>query len=190
MPQVLPKYQRPSWIQTHSGRKYYPTDPRLEDVLIDDIAHALSMQCRFVGHVSRFYSIAEHSVHVSKLVPAEHALTGLLHDAHEAYIHDISRPLKHHLPDYRQLEELNWLAIAARFGLPLELPACVKEADSVMVFAERRQLFPSRIDDPDWGHGLTEPTEYPDLGPFGWPQHIAKQRFYDRFFELTNGVSP
>lgn len=176
------------WIQTHSGRQYYPTDPRPGDILMDDVAHALSMQCRYVGHCSRFYSVAEHSIYVSKLVPREHALAGLLHDAQEAYIHDISRPLKASLPDYKAIEELNWFVIAARFGLPLELPKCVKQADGDMLFVERRQLFPHPHPE-GWGLGLIEPDPYPEVGLLGWPQHIAKSRFIERFYELTNGVA-
>jgi len=176
-----------NWIQTHSGRAYYPQDPRISDILIDDIAHALSQQCRFVGQCTRFYSVAEHSVHVSRLVPPEHQLAGLLHDATEAYLGDISRPLKQILPEYTILEALNWFVIAAKFDLYPDLPACVHEADATMVFVERRQLFPNIAALPDWGHGLVEPASLPDMGPLGWPSHHAKQVFYDRYFELTRG---
>lgn len=175
-----------NWIQTHSGRPYYPQDPQVSDIDIMDIAHALSKTCRFVGQCSRFYSVAEHSVHVSRLVPQEHQLAGLLHDATEAYLGDISRPLKLMLPQYREIESNNWFVIAAAFGLDPELPDCVKEADATMVFVERRALF-SRIPDlPDWGHGLQEPEKLPDMGPLGWPVTHARLAFYDRFYELTN----
>lgn len=73
-------------MQTFSGALYWPMDPRPEDVNILDIAHSLSMQCRYTGHVSKFYSVAEHSVHVSNIVPKELAMCGLLHDATEAYL--------------------------------------------------------------------------------------------------------
>lgn len=174
-----------NWIQTHSGVAYYPMDPRVGDVLIDDIAHALSMQCRFVGHCSRFYSIAEHSVHVSKLVPPEHQLAGLLHDAHEAYVHDISRPLKQHMPEYKQIEELNWFVVSSKFGVPFDLPECVTRADGDMLFVERKALF-HHPSPGEWGMGLVEPDPLPDVGAIGWPQDFARRRFYDRFFELTN----
>lgn len=178
-----------TWLQTHSGRQYYPADPHPADVLIGDIAHALSMQCRFAGQCSRFYSVAEHSVHVSRLVPPEHQLAGLLHDATEAYLHDLTRPLKQLLPEYRVLEDRNWFVISAKFGLDYDLPQCVKDADATMVFVERRHLFPHVVDADDWGHGLTEPETLPDVGPLGWPQHHAKQQFYDRFFDLTRKVA-
>ena len=68
------------FIGTFSGLRFWPLDPNPEKILIDDIAHALAHQCRFGGHASRFYSVAEHSVHVSRLCLPEHALWGLLHD--------------------------------------------------------------------------------------------------------------
>jgi len=176
-----------NWIQTHSGHAYYPQDPRISDIFINDIAHALSMQCRFVGQCNRFYSVAEHSVHVSRLVPPEHQLAGLLHDATEAYLGDVSRPLKLVMPQYREIEALNWFVIAAKFGLDFELPQCVKDADAIMVFVERRTLFDEIVDKPDWGHGLKEPEVLPDVGLMGWAQGHAKRAFYDRFFDLTNG---
>src|ERR1039457_118422 len=82
------------FIGTFSGLRFWPLDPNPEKILIDDIAHALAHQCRFGGHASRFYSVAEHSVHVSRLCPPEDALWGLLHDASEAYLVDLPRPLK------------------------------------------------------------------------------------------------
>lgn len=182
----MAKSRAGNWIQTHSGRQYYPQDPRISDVLIDDIAHALSMQCRFVGQCNRFYSVAEHSVHVSRLVPPEHQLAGLLHDATEAYLGDISRPLKLILPEYKKLEDQNWFVIAAAFGLDPELPEVVHEADATMVFVERRVLFSHRIDAEDWGHGLKEPATLPDVGLMGWTQGHAKRAFYDRFHEITS----
>src|SRR5208282_6622849 len=83
-----------AWIRTFSGGRFYVLEPRVEDVRIEDIAHALSMQCRFTGHVREFYSVAEHSVWVSRYSHREDALWGLLHDASESYIGDMSTPLK------------------------------------------------------------------------------------------------
>ena len=72
--------RRGEWIQTFSGGRFWPLDPRPEDVYIGDIAHALSMKCRYAGHTTFFYSVAEHSVHVCRHAPAEHKLWALLHD--------------------------------------------------------------------------------------------------------------
>ena len=82
------------WIQTMSGVIFYPLDPRPEEIRIEDIAHALSHQCRFAGHCREFYSVAEHSVRVSRELPQEFMLWGLLHDASEAYLVDLPRPIK------------------------------------------------------------------------------------------------
>jgi hypothetical protein len=94
------------WIQTYSGRQFWPLDPRVEDVHLEDIAHALSNVCRYTGHVREFYSVAEHSVHVSWSCEPEDALWGLLHDASEAYLADMARPVKQNMPVYVAAERL------------------------------------------------------------------------------------
>src|SRR5437868_2917508 len=118
------------WMQTSSGVAYYPLDPLPGDINIEDIAHALSNLCRFGGHCRRFYSVAEHSILVSRVVPRQHALQGLLHDATEAYMVDVPRPLKVELDNYARIEDLNWRCIAAVFGVPYEMHESVKRADN------------------------------------------------------------
>ena len=122
------------WFQTYSGRQFWPCDPKPEEIYLVDIAHALSNQCRFAGHCQRFYSVAQHSVIVSEQVPFEHAVWGLLHDAAEAYLVDLPRPIKRHSVlgrEYKLLEEQLQTCIAWRFGLQNtpEIPACVHVAD-------------------------------------------------------------
>lgn len=129
-----------SWMQTFTGGVFWPMDPRAEEVHIADIAHALSLQCRYAGHCERFYSVAEHSVYVSHEVPAEHALTALLHDATEAYCVDVPRPIKGYLDNYEAIEWRLWRAVAARFGLPDEMPPVVKVADNAVLLAEAAQI--------------------------------------------------
>jgi hypothetical protein len=147
-----------AWMQLASGRPYWPIDPRPEDVFIEDIAHALGMICRYGGHCLDFYSVAEHSVHVSHLVPPEHALKALLHDGGEAYCCDIPRPLKKSLAGYAEIEELNWRAICDAFAMTYEMPKCVKDADVAMLFAEQKVLMlPSPL--ADWGMGLKTPAQ-------------------------------
>src|SRR5690349_18842227 len=97
------------WIATFTGKRWFLTDPDPADVDIDDIAHALSMICRFGGHTKQFYSVAEHSVRVANAMEiagcgALACLHGLIHDAPEAYLGDIVRPLKYSLTDYRVWE--------------------------------------------------------------------------------------
>ena len=167
------------WLQTFSGLKYWPADPRAEDVNLQDIAHALSMLCRYTGHVDRFYSVAEHSWHVSYLVSKPNALAGLLHDATEAYTNDISRPLKRSLPEYQQLENLNWLAIAQAFGLPDELPVEVHEADRNMLSVEKSALLKPL---PEWETDFGWPRL--PVKVFAWRPEVAERMFLQRFYEL------
>lgn len=145
-----------NWMQTYTGRAYWPIDPRPEDVNIYDIAHHLSMLCRYTGACRKFYSVAEHSIWVSCSVPTEHALIGLMHDAAEAYVNDIARPLKYNLSDYAEIEELNWRAIAERFDLPIEIPQCVKDIDRRMCVSEKNALMgQSPL---PWGPDFKEPV--------------------------------
>ncbi len=129
-----------SFMQTFTGRKYWPMSPRPHEVYIEDIAHSLGLQCRYAGHCIKFYSVAEHSVLIARHLAAKHApevaLAGLLHDAPEAYCVDIPRPLKPYLTNYRAIEQDNWLAIAARFGLSKELPREVHDADNRIIADE------------------------------------------------------
>lgn len=137
------------WLQTHSGKCFWPLDPRPDEVDIEDIAHSLSMRCRYGGHVTKFYSVAEHSVHVSMHVPQEFALWGLLHDAAEAYSADVPRPLKRNLPDWKPIEAGIMLAVCRHFGLPEVEPAIVKQIDFAMTTDERAALM--KPCHRDWG---------------------------------------
>ena len=128
------------WTQTRSGRAFYPQNPLPEDIDLQDIAHALSNLCRFSGHTRRFYSVAEHSVLVSQHVPPEHAMQALLHDATEAYLVDVPKPIKPLLVGYEELEHKVWLAVAAHFNVPVEMHQAVKDADVAVLLAEKDQL--------------------------------------------------
>jgi len=129
-----------TWIQTYTGKRFDLLDIDIEQIDIFDIAHALANTCRFAGHCRTFYSVAQHSIHVSYLVPHEHARVALMHDAAEAYLTDIPAPFKQLMPDYQVIEQHVWSAIARRFDLPSELPAEVKRADLVALATERRDL--------------------------------------------------
>jgi hypothetical protein len=124
------------WIQTFSGVEFYPFDPLPSEILIEDIAHALSMQCRYAGHVRRFYSVAEHCVRVAELLPIEDRLWGLLHDASEAYLVDLPRPIKRHSEIgrlYREAEAVLMESICDRFNLAPVEPDSVGVADKAML---------------------------------------------------------
>jgi hypothetical protein len=169
------------WLQVRSGRQFWPLDPRADEIDIDDIAWALSHQCRFSGHVSKFYSVAEHCVRVSYLVPPEDALWALLHDASEAYLIDLPKPLKA-LPEfagYRAAEDAVMAAVCERFGLPVEMPETVVRADYVHLCAEARDLMPELN---SWWQRCAEPLPW-TVEP--WTAEEARARFLARFGELT-----
>ncbi len=129
-----------SWIQTYTGKKFDLADPQPDMVCIEDISHALSHLCRYTGHSRAFYSVAQHSILVASHLPREIALQGLLHDATEAYVGDVSWPLKQLLPEYKVIEQRVWRVIADKFGLPEELDPRVKEMDGILLMAEKREL--------------------------------------------------
>lgn len=129
-----------STILTNAGRYFYFDHPEAHPYEIEEIAHALSHLCRYTGHVSQFYSVAQHSVMVSKLVPQQDRLVGLLHDASEAFLGDVASPLKRLLPDYKAIEQRVERAIAKRFDLEYPFPESVKKADLIMLVTEKRDL--------------------------------------------------
>jgi len=129
-----------SWIQTHTGKAFDLVNPSPDAVDLRDIAHALGHICRFTGHTRLPYSVAHHSLLVADLVEPEHRLQALLHDAHEAYVGDLSTPLKWLLPDFRMVEARVWRAVAAAFDIDPELHPSVKAADRTMLMTERRDL--------------------------------------------------
>ena len=141
------------WLRTFTGRSVHILNPRPEEICIQDIAHALANTCRFGGHTPVFYSVADHSLLVSELVPESLALWGLLHDASEAYLHDLTRPLKRVLDSagpqdvtrYAELERRMMAAVCSRFGLPEEMPSLVKAADNTVLATEFRDLFDEPI---------------------------------------------
>lgn len=169
------------WIQTYSGRAFNPTEPLEDSIVIQDIAHSLSMQCRFSGHVKVFYSVAQHCVLVSYLCAPEDALWGLLHDASEAYLVDIPSPLKRSglFDNYIELEKNVMNKISDRFGLSREEPASVKVADKVLLSMEARDLMSPLH--PDWNN----PVEPLPLHILPVPPEEAKEMFMKRFYELT-----
>ena len=140
---MMERTQPEAWLQTFTGRQFWPLEPDPADVHIEDIAHALANICRYGGHSNRFYSVAEHSV----LVASRTGIGGLLHDAAEAYIGDMVRPLKHSSvmqPWYDEVEDRlltaiygGLLGIVPPSGLLL---AAIKEADDRVLATEKRAL--------------------------------------------------
>jgi uncharacterized protein len=169
------------WIETFTGKQFWFTDPF--QICIEDIAGALSKICRFTGHCSDFYSVAEHSVLVSFLVPKELQLSALLHDASEAYLSDISSPLKEMLPRYKKLEKTITESIGYYFKLPKNYSKLyeVKLADHIQLKEEANLLIPSK--------GST--WNFPDTLPRGITPKLltpkqAEVFFLERFKDLIN----
>ncbi len=166
------------WIQTYTGRQFFPLDPREDDLDIEDIAHSLSRQCRFNGHCRDFYSVAEHAVRVSRAVSENHALWGLLHDAGEAYLTDLPRPIKDQIGIYRDLENQLLKVVARRYGLRWPIPVEVDVADTALLITEARDLLVA----PPVPWGLeAEPLEEVIVP---WSMDEAKSVFLARFEEL------
>jgi uncharacterized protein len=141
---------RNDWFITYSGVQFYPWRPSPEMIHIEDIAHHLSNICRFGGASHQFYSVAQHSILVTELLPADLQFVGLMHDATEAYCGDMVRPLKRAMNAYRELESGLWTVIAEKFGLPLELPEQIKVADNIALVTERREFITPNPDARPW----------------------------------------
>ncbi len=161
------------WIQTYTGKRIDPTNPKIEEIDIIDIAHALSNLCRYTGHCSQFYSVAEHSVIGTLQFPdyiksrpfvcqntsdeyiRKMQKQFLLHDASEAYFNDIARPVKPNLPGYKKLEKNLEQIIFRKFNLDYLFYFYVKEMDNIMLYNESQYLF---SDTKDWD--FTEQDKY------------------------------
>jgi uncharacterized protein len=168
------------WMQTYTGYQFWPADPRAEEIHLADIAHSLANQCRFAGHCLKFYSVAQHSIIVSRIVPPEDAAWGLLHDATEAYLVDLPRPVKRYSKlgdEYRQLEGCLMTAICERFALPPEEPDSVKLSDDIVLMTEKRDLMPGLF---KWREVATPlPEEITPMAP-----EEAEIAFLDRALEI------
>lgn len=166
-------------IQTYSGEHVYPLHPDPKSINIIDVAHALSMLCRYNGHCKEFYSVAQHSVLVSKYVPKQYALQGLLHDASETYIADLIRPIKRYFKDYLLIEERLMEAVALGFNLLWPFPDIVKEVDRRILVTEFRDIMDGQT------------VNLPDFKPFEEKIEptmpaVAEKAFLDRFQEIND----
>ncbi len=168
------------WIQTYSGKSVWPLDAREDEIEIQDIAHALSLICRYTGHVRDFFSVAQHSIIASWIVPKEDAMWGLLHDASEAYICDLARPVKYQIPEYRQIEKNLMKVICRKFKLPEKEPESIKHADMVLLATEHRDLMgPPHIHWPSLDGVRPLDTVIQPLAP-----KYVEVLFLERFYEL------
>lgn len=154
MPESMPQFMPPSllppshagvttpYVSTFLGNRFYPLEPRIDHVAIEDIAHGLAYQCRFNGQTREFYSVAQHSLIVSALVPTDLRMAALLHDAAEAYLGDMVKPLKVLLPAFAAIEDAVTAIIAATFAVDFSDYAPIKRADLIALATEKRDLMP------------------------------------------------
>ena len=170
------------WMTLVSGKPFWPFDPRPEEVRIADIARSLSMQCRFGGHVPQFYSVAEHSVILSRRVSPENRLWALLHDAPEAYGQDTIRPIKRAFPLLNDMEDNIMRVIARKFGLPPEMPQEVKDADDELLREECLTFYGHSVYK-TWGI-YREGTCYASSQFKFYTPEEAKRVFLNRFVAL------
>jgi|SRR5579859_189219 len=173
-----------AYIATYTGKKFFLLNPRIEDIDIIDIAHALALQCRWTGHCKFHYSVAQHAYYCSLLGPENEAFHRLNHDDSEAYISDMNRPLKHYTEAgeaYMQVEEPLQGLIYDAFGLSRIEPASVKIADNKMLYTEKAQIM---------GYTFNEAEKWsPDEGQCSivierWSPEQAEHMFLERFYQL------
>lgn len=197
-----------AWILTYTGREFWPLDPRAEDVFIEDIAHALALTCRFTGHCREFYSVAQHSVLCSHYV-ADHGgdtgtqLAALLHDASEAYLPDVARPIKDLIlvvdeeayngrKSLRKAEDalLDMIITGLHANCYFELSSkLLKRADVALLLAERRDLLPAHSH--DWAKALGAQAVPPWKDTIlPWSPMHAEERFLAEFARLMKEVRP
>jgi hypothetical protein len=170
-------------ITTFTGRTFNYANPDTDSICIEDIAHALSFECRFANQSRTHYSVAQHSVLVQARVSRLGGDLGLakialLHDAAEAYVCDLPRPLKRMLPQYKEIEDRVHEAICKRFGLPSEIPQFVKDADNQLLAIEGISFMSK-----DWRDAGAPPTEEGTTIE-AWSQAYAKLMFKEVFISL------
>lgn len=168
-------------IHTFTGREFWPLDARPDEIDIRDIAHSLSMQCRYAGHMKRFYSVAEHSVLVAHWLADEGyagvtILQGLLHDATEAYLVDVPRPLKRFMTGYTETEQALWVVIAKKFDLSTNFSPALKAADDRIIADEMSQNMARP--DPAYDNPLGIKLAF-------WAPEAAERAFLDAFWSIV-----
>lgn len=176
---------RGPYKETFTGTKFYPLDPRPEEVLIEDIAHALAFTCRFGGHCIKFYSVAEHSILIARRAKnlyysPRRCLHALLHDAVEAYLGDITRPVKLCFPQIKEIELGIEAVVMAKFGLAPEKPQWLDRLDKRIIVDERAQVL-----HPSGNHWVQD-----SLKPLGvkikcWSPEHAEQLFMETYERIT-----
>ena len=181
MPLGNPAQMHDPYVSTYLGHRFYLTRPHIDDVAIEDIAHGLAYQCRFNGQTRDFYSVAQHSLMVMQLVPEEHRLAALLHDAAEAYLGDMVKPLKNLFPAFSEIEAQVMAIIGQRFDVELaQLHPSIKQADLIALATEKRDLMPHSTEPWAYLAGVEPVSE--NIRPM--PPELAKMAFLDAFAKI------
>ncbi|MGN6416163.1 MAG: hypothetical protein ACTHMC_01635 [Pseudobacter sp.] len=170
MGKILPPHR--NCIRTFSGHYFNVFEPDASMICIEDIAHALSNQCRFGGHSPKFYSVAQHCVLMSDMMHKRFKLDALLHDASEAYLVDVPKPIKVEMVQYLAIENDLMAVIARKFGFEYPLNIVVKSSDEFMLSWEWSEVIMQR-------GGL----EYDLITP--WSAEESKDKFLQAFYSLT-----
>ena len=172
----------PTCIETYSGNVFDVVKPDCSLITPEDIAHSLSLQCRFNGHTEDFYSVAEHCIRVHDAMAYDNhtetvRIAGLLHDASEAYVCDIPRPVKQALRGYKELEDRVQKQVWLRFNVNVteETEQIVKAYDEIMLCAEAKHLMPSRGE--GWGYDYIKDR---DIFIVPMLPNVAKREFLYR----------
>lgn len=168
-----------AWLSTNEVPKFYFLNPNPDDIRIGDIANALSKTCRFGGHGTHYYSVAEHSVIVSKILMDKTddiytIMAGLLHDAEEAYLPDIPSPIKAQMPEARGIYTRLSSVIMTKYGCESADFGLIKDIDKRLCITEAKRL---GLWNPDWrdeGEELTSAISW-------WNPEVANTRFLHRF---------
>ena len=172
------------YVSTFLGNRFYPLVPCIDHVAIEDIAHGLAYQCRFNGQTSQFYSVAQHSLIVASLVPTNLRLAALLHDAAEAYLGDMVKPLKVLLPAFAAIEDQVSAIIAEAFGIDFADYAPIKRADLIALATEKRDLMPHSAERWSYLDGIRPlPQRIVTMSPGD-----AKREFLSQFARLRGAA--
>ncbi len=169
------------YVSTCSGNRFYPAVPCINEVAIEDIAQGLAYQCRFNGQTRTFYSVAQHSLIVASLVPVRLRLAALLHDAAEAYLGDMVKPLKDFFPEFSEIEKKVMAIIGERFAVAAFDTPAIKRADLIALATEKRDLMPNSTEPWPSLQGL-QPMPKRIL-PMGPPE--AKAIFLETYQQLA-----
>jgi hypothetical protein len=176
--------KRGHFITTYSGAKFFIEDANVEDIPLFDIAHALSQNCRYNGHLERFYSVAEHSCIVADYVKGgsqdpKLRRTALLHDLSEAFVPDIPRPFKPFINGFEEMEEKIMESAAKVFDIYWPFPEEVIWVDQNIVRAEAEKLYRNP---PDWTKYYEDVVDQKDIT--GWEPRYARDQWLSYFYYL------